>query len=45
MLIITEYIAKHELKPLTRSLDIKEILNGALKVKNLNKILDDIQNG
>jgi len=36
MLIVTKYIAKHELKPLSRYFDLKDILEGADKVlKNL----------
>ena len=32
MLVITQYIAKHELNPLSRFLKIDDILNGAQKV-------------
>jgi len=36
MLIITEYIAKHELKPLLRYFTLDDVINGAEKVlKNL----------
>lgn len=36
MLILTKYIAKHELKPLAKYFGIKDILNGCKKVfKNL----------
>ena len=32
MLILTQYIAKHELKPLDRFLNLKDIVHGAKKV-------------
>lgn len=31
MLVLTEYIAKHEFKPLSRFLDIRDIISGAEK--------------
>ena len=45
MLIITDFIAKHELKPLRKYFDIKDLLDGADKVlKNLATQIKPPQN-